>query len=94
MPVHSRESGGVAGEELNAAMNEVTRILKAVERGDLKATDEFLPVGSEQDVAWESYWTGPIDGVRIDKRPQAHCTAAQQTRAGNPMGTGPFCLFA
>lgn len=52
-------------------MNEVTRILNAIERGDLKATDEPLPIGSGENVALESYWTGLIDGVRINKRPWA-----------------------
>ena len=39
-------------------MNEMTRILNAIERGDLKATDELLPLGSAENVAFESS-TGP-----------------------------------
>jgi len=39
-------------------MNEVTRVLNAIERGDLKATDELLPVGSAENVALETS-TGP-----------------------------------
>lgn len=48
MAVGSRENGGVAGDEWNAAMNEVTRILNAIERGDLRATDELLPIVYEE----------------------------------------------
>lgn len=48
MAVGSRENGGVAGDEWNAAMNEVTRILNAIEQGDPKATDELLPIVYEE----------------------------------------------
>ena len=48
MAVGSRENGGVAGDGWNAAMNEVTRILNAIERGDLRATDELLPIVYEE----------------------------------------------